>query len=144
MARAIFAVGHMLPAFALLVTAAGVGLLLEDDPPRIAYRLACIGVGDLPARHARVPHGLGRVPAPVRVLLVVATFALGRLFHGLGGSAYLWLLTAWVLMCAALTTRTGTSDDDALARFLPPDRPERERRAEASGVPGVGLEPTRP
>ena len=36
MARAIFAVGHMLPAFALLITAAGVGLLLEDDPPQIA------------------------------------------------------------------------------------------------------------
>jgi hypothetical protein len=36
-------------------------------------------------------------------------------------------------MVAALTTRTGTSDDDTLARFLPPDRPERERerRAEA-------------
>ena len=39
-ARAIFAVGHMLPGFALLLTAAGVGLLLEDDPPRIAYWLA--------------------------------------------------------------------------------------------------------
>ena len=34
MARAIFAVGHMLPAFALLITASGVGLLLEEDPPR--------------------------------------------------------------------------------------------------------------
>ena len=45
MARAIFAVGHMLPAFALLITAAGVGLLLEDDPPRIAYWLACVGAG---------------------------------------------------------------------------------------------------
>ena len=43
MAPAIFAVGHMLPAFALLITAAGVGLLLEDDPPRIAYWLACVG-----------------------------------------------------------------------------------------------------
>ena len=59
MARAIFAVGHMLPAFALLITASGVGLLLEDDPPRIAYGLACVGVGDLHARHARDPHGLG-------------------------------------------------------------------------------------
>jgi low temperature requirement protein LtrA len=45
MARAIFAVGHMLPAFALLITASGVGLLLEDDPPRIAYWLACVGIG---------------------------------------------------------------------------------------------------
>jgi hypothetical protein len=45
MARAIFAVGHMLPAFALLLTAAGVGLLLEHDPPRIAFWLACVGLG---------------------------------------------------------------------------------------------------
>ena len=45
MARAIFAVGHMLPSFALLLTAAGVGLLLEEDPPSIAYWLACIGAG---------------------------------------------------------------------------------------------------
>ena len=45
MARAIFAVGHMLPAFALLLTAAGVGLLIEDDPPPIAYWLTCVGIG---------------------------------------------------------------------------------------------------
>ena len=45
MARAIFAVGHMLPAFALLITAAGVGLLLEDHPPHIAAWLACVGIG---------------------------------------------------------------------------------------------------
>jgi hypothetical protein len=74
--------------------------------------------------------GSGRVPAPVRVLLVVATFLFARLFHGLDGSAYLWLLTGWVLIVAALTTRTDTSDD-ALARFLPPERPDRERRAAA-------------
>jgi low temperature requirement protein LtrA len=45
MARTIFAVGHMLPAFALLTTAAGVGLLFEEDAPKIAYWLACIGIG---------------------------------------------------------------------------------------------------
>jgi low temperature requirement protein LtrA len=131
MARAIFAVGHMLPAFALLITASGVGLLLEDDPPRIAYGFACTGVALYMLGTRVIRMGSGRVPAPVRVLLVVATFALARLFHGLGGSAYLWLLTGWVLMVAALTTRTGATDDDALSRFLPPDRPERERRAEA-------------
>ena len=62
MARAIFAVGHMLPAFALLITAAGVGLLMEGDPPTIAYWLACVGVGHLPQRHARVPDSSSRVP----------------------------------------------------------------------------------
>jgi low temperature requirement protein LtrA len=131
MARAIFAVGHMLPAFALLITASGVGLLLEDDPPRIAYGFACTGVALYMLGTRVIRMGSGRVPAPVRVLLVVATFALAPLFHGLDGSAYLWLLTGWVLMVAALTTRTDTSDDDALARFLPPDRREPQRRAAA-------------
>jgi hypothetical protein len=37
MARAIFAGGHMLPAFALLITAAGAVLLLDEHPRRIAY-----------------------------------------------------------------------------------------------------------
>ena len=55
MARAIFAVGHMLPAFALLVIAAGVGLLLEEEPPRFAYWLDVHRDRHLPARHARVP-----------------------------------------------------------------------------------------
>jgi low temperature requirement protein LtrA len=120
MARAIFAVGHMLPAFALLVTASGVGLLLEDDPPLIAYNLACVGVGLYTLGTRVIRMGSARVPAPVRVLLVVATFALGRLFHGLGAYGYLWFLTAWVLVCAALTTRAGTSDD--APRALPPAR----------------------
>ena len=38
MAKALYAVGHMFPSFALLLVAAGVGLLLEGDPPRLAYR----------------------------------------------------------------------------------------------------------
>ncbi|WP_410967482.1 low temperature requirement protein A, partial [Salmonella sp. SAL4456] len=45
MARAIFAVGHMLPAFSLLVIAGGIGLLMEvEEPPLAAYRFACIGL----------------------------------------------------------------------------------------------------
>ena len=75
--------------------------------------------------------GSGRVPAPVRVLLVVATFAFARLFHDLDAHTYLWLLTGWVITVAALTTRTDATDDEALARFLPPERPQRQRRAEA-------------
>ena len=44
-ARAIFAVGHIVPAFALLMISAGVGLLLEGEPPPLAYTLPCIGLG---------------------------------------------------------------------------------------------------
>ena len=63
MARAIFAVGHMLPAFALLITAAGVGLLLEEDPPRIADWLACVGIGIYLAGTRVFLVGRGRVAA---------------------------------------------------------------------------------
>ena len=87
MARAIFAVGHMLPAFALLITAAGVGLLLEGDPPHIASWLACVGIGIYLARHPRVPAGRRAACAgSSRALLLVATFQLGRLQPALGAA----------------------------------------------------------
>jgi low temperature requirement protein LtrA len=105
MARTIFAVGHMLPAFALLLVASGVGLLIEDDPPVIAYWLACVGAGIyLLGTRAFLASGRG-VPGAVRVVVLIATFQLGRLHDVLSAHEYLWLLSAWVVACAALTTR---------------------------------------
>jgi low temperature requirement protein LtrA len=117
MARAIFAVGHQLPAFALLITAAGVGLLMEEDPPRIAYWLACVGVGIYLAGTRVFLLASSRVPGAVRALLLVATFQLGRLEPLLAPRGYLWLLAGWVLMCAALTTRA-PGGGESLARSL--------------------------
>ena len=116
MARAVFAVGHMLPAFALLITAAGVGLLLEEDPPRIAYWLACVGIGIYLAGTRAVFAGSPRVPRIARVLVLIATFQLGRLHGDLSGHAYLWLLAGWVIVCAVLATgdaRGGTRTHNA-------------------------------
>ena len=79
MARAIFAVGHMLPAFALLIIAAGVGLLLEDDPPQIAYWLACVGSASTSPARACSCSRRAACPGVVRALLLVATFQLARL-----------------------------------------------------------------
>ena len=80
MARAIFAVGHMLPAFALLIIAAGVGLLLEEDPPRIAYWLACVGHRHLPHGHAGLPLLVEpRARASPARCCSIATFQLARL-----------------------------------------------------------------
>jgi low temperature requirement protein LtrA len=79
MARAIFAVGHMLPAFSLLITAAGVGLLLEEDPPPGAYWLACVGIGMYLLGTRVFLISSRRVSGFARVLLLVATFQLGRL-----------------------------------------------------------------
>jgi low temperature requirement protein LtrA len=105
MARAIFAVGHMLPAFALLITAAGIGLLLDEDPPRIAYWLACVGIGIYLVGTRAFLRASPHVPGVVRVLVIVATFQLGRLAPSLSAHAYLWLLTGWVALCAALSSR---------------------------------------
>jgi low temperature requirement protein LtrA len=118
MARAIFAVGHMLPCFALLLTAAGVGLLLEEDPPRIAFWLACVGPGMYLAGTRAFMLASSRIGGLVRLVLLVATFQLARLRPELSPHVYLWLLTAWVVMCAALTTRRGDDDAAVLDRYL--------------------------
>ena len=118
MARAIFAVGHMLPAFALLITAAGIGLLIEEDPPRIAYWLACVGVG-IYLGGTRALMATARVPGIVRIVLLGATFQLARLRPELSPYEYLWLLTGWVVMCAVLTTGTaGAGEEPDLARYF--------------------------
>jgi len=104
-AKAIFAVGHMLPSFALLMIAAGVGLLLEEDPPRIAYWLPCLGLAIylLGTRVFMVSTTrLGRV---ARVFLLVLIFQLGRFHDTLSPHEYLWLITGLTVLCAALSNR---------------------------------------
>ena len=58
-----------------------------------------------------------RLGGLARLLLLVATFQLARLRPELSPHGFLWLLTAWVVMCAALTTRDGDGADD-LERYL--------------------------
>jgi low temperature requirement protein LtrA len=104
MARALYAVGHTLPAFSLLLVAAGVGLLLEEDPPAIAYGMPAIGVG-IYLLSTRVFMTARTGPARVvRLALIVAIFALGRLHDTLSPHAYLWLLAAVAVICAGLST----------------------------------------
>jgi low temperature requirement protein LtrA len=105
MARAIFAVGHMLPAFALLLIAAGLGMLLEKEPALLAWWLACVGIGIYLAGTRALLRASGRIPGIARLLVLLATFQLARLHGELSPHGYVWLLTAWVVMCAALTTR---------------------------------------
>jgi hypothetical protein len=64
-----------------------------------------------------------RVPGVVRALLLIATFQLGRLAPELSPYAYLWLLAAWMVMCAALSTRASHGDAEGdLERYLGPSR----------------------
>jgi len=115
-ARAIFAVGHMLPAFGLLVTAAGVGLLLEEEPPDIAPWLACVGAGIYLAG-TRGFQRRGQARSFARFAIVFLTFFLGRLEPALGHRGFLWLLTGWMVMCAVLGYYDGRA---ALSRATPP------------------------
>jgi hypothetical protein len=83
-----------------------VGLLLEPEPPHFAQRLACVGVGFYLLGTRAFLRARRNVPGVLRVLAVVATFGFDRLVPGLSAHAYLWALTAWLGICAVLTTRT--------------------------------------
>jgi low temperature requirement protein LtrA len=109
-ARAVFAGGHMLPAFGLLITASGVGLLLGGHPPRIADWLACVGISLYLAGTRAFLRGTSRGPLAARIVLVVATTQLARLRPELSPHAYLWLLAAWVWGCAVLGTTSGQTE----------------------------------
>jgi hypothetical protein len=90
MARAIFAAGHMLPAFALLITASGVGLLVAGHPPKIAFWLPSIGTGMYLAGTQTLIRARTKGMRLLRVGLTVATFLLGVLHWALGPRTYLW------------------------------------------------------
>jgi low temperature requirement protein LtrA len=109
MAKTIFAVGHMLPAFSLLLIAAGIGLLLEEEPPDSAYWLPCIGIGIYLLGTRAFMFASKRVSGFLRALVVIATFQLGRLHEQLSPHAYVWLLAVWVVVCAALTKHADVS-----------------------------------
>ncbi len=110
MARAIFATGHMVPAFALLLTAAGVGLLMEEDPPRIAYHLSCIGIGIYLAGTRAFLLASTRRATLVRLAMLIATFGLGRL--DLDPHSYVVLLAGWTVGAAALTSASYGGDEE--------------------------------
>jgi low temperature requirement protein LtrA len=97
-ARTLFAVGHMLPAFGLLIAAAGVGLLLEHETPTAGYWLSCVGVGVYFVGTRVVFAAVTWWGRLGRTLIVVATFWFGALHHVVGPHAYLWALTAWVVL----------------------------------------------
>jgi len=106
MARTIFAVGHMIPSFALIGIAAGVGLLLEEEPPVFAYNAVAIGVGlYMLGTRAFLRARLG--PVALRVVVVIATFNLGRLHDVFSPHEYIVFFAVWVTVCAALSTQFG-------------------------------------
>ena len=68
--------------------------------------------------------GSKRVPRWARLLVLIATFNLARL--DLDPHPYIWLVTLWVIGCAALTTRF-SADDQGITTSL--TRVARDRSA---------------
>jgi low temperature requirement protein LtrA len=102
-ARAIFAAGHMIPAFGLLMSAAGVGLLLREHPDPFAFWLACIGMGLYLAGTYTALSTHGRWRRGARVAVTAVTYAFGALHFVLSPAAYLCVLAAWGAANVALT-----------------------------------------
>ena len=115
-ARALFAVGHMLPAFALLLMAAGVGLLLDPESADDGYWLCSVGVGTYLIGTRVFFATTSRLGHLARVLLVIATFELGQLQGVVSPSLFIWIVALWTLGCAALATRNGRDVSDETLR----------------------------
>ena len=115
-ARGIFAVGHMLPAFALLLVAAAIGMLLGPTPPAIAFWLAGVGTGIYLIGTRVFLTSRGTLDRLARTVLLFATFFLGRLRFHLSAHEFLWLLAAWVVLCAGLSTQSerGRAETEAV------------------------------
>jgi hypothetical protein len=93
----------MIPAFALLMSAAGIGLLLREHPTPFAFWLACVGMGlYLGGTHASLG-AHGRWCRGARVAVTAVTYAFGALHFVLSPAAYLCVLAAWGAANVALT-----------------------------------------
>jgi low temperature requirement protein LtrA len=118
-ARALFAVGHMAPAFALLLIASAVGLLLDGHDPGLGYWLCSSGLG-IYLIGTRVFFAVAsRAGHVVRVVVVIATFELGWLEDVVSPHTFLWIVAAWAMGCAALSSwRRPAPVDDQLSGYV--------------------------
>lgn len=98
MARSMFAFGTMIPAFALVVIAAGLKLLLEGHAEPAAYWLLSSGLG---VYLLGVRSDLGtEIAAWWRLALFCLTFLLGFLGKVVTPEAFIWIILVWVTLCA--------------------------------------------
>jgi low temperature requirement protein LtrA len=120
LARQIFGIGQMIPAFALILIAAGAHELVAGEGTMAVYRVAGYGLAIYLAS-TRVlfavstqPHVTDRV---LRVVVIVAGFFLPRLGPPLGPHWYLAALAAWAVICAVLGTLGARGRGDWIERL---------------------------
>jgi low temperature requirement protein LtrA len=105
MAYGLYAAGHLPPAFALLVVAAGMGLTLEPDPPHGAAWFVAAGVATFLAGTRAVSMvgtvHLGRL---LRPLVVAATVCLALFQNVIGATGVLLMTTLWTVAVAVVVS----------------------------------------
>jgi hypothetical protein len=117
MAYGLYAGGHLGPAFALLVIAAGVNLALHSDSPHPAAWFVCAGVAAyLIGTRVAVSSSGNRFDRILRPVLVVATVALAALHWLIPAPGVVTVVAVWTVGIAYLVSR---------------QTPERLRRATA-------------
>jgi low temperature requirement protein LtrA len=118
-ARVLFAFGHMAPAFALLLIASGAGLLLDGHDPGLGYWLCSCGLG-IYLIGTRVFFAVAtRLEHFARLAVVIATFELGQLEGVVSPHAFLIILAAWAVGCAAVSSwRRPAPSEAQLSRYV--------------------------
>ncbi|WP_214409530.1 low temperature requirement protein A [Sphaerisporangium fuscum] len=108
LAHTLYAGGHIMPAFSLLVVAAGVGLSLRGDAPTGALWLVTGGLAGYLAG-TRVLTAMRRnwYAAPARVLTLGATASLAGLGHFLVAPVVVAAAACWTAGVAVFVTVTG-------------------------------------
>jgi low temperature requirement protein LtrA len=120
MGRAIFAIGQMMPAFALILVASGATLLLDGDAPRGAAWMLSAGlawyVAGTRALLTIMP-SRRRYDGALRVAIIAGTVQLAWLHDPLGDRGLLYVAAAWAAACAALATVGGRRRSEWIERM---------------------------
>ncbi|MET7402074.1 low temperature requirement protein A [Dactylosporangium sp. NPDC005572] len=120
LAHTLYASGHLMPAFALLVVAAGVNLSLHDDPPKAAAWLVTAGLAAyLAGTRVLAPARRHWYGGLVRMLVLGGTACLALLANVLVTPAVVAVAAGWAVLVAVAVTLTRPAldrfGDDPLA-----------------------------
>jgi low temperature requirement protein LtrA len=147
LAYSLYAVGHLFPAFALLLVAAGVNLSLHESPPQAAVWFTTVGLTMyLAGTRVFSPPGRPRWYAgPARIAALAATVCLAFLGRVLPAPGVVVVVAAWAVgsavVAAGIRHRALDRMGDDPVAFLRGIQEERLRRADG-GPPG-GVPPNR-
>jgi len=147
LAYSLYAVGHLFPAFALLLVAAGVNLSLHESPPQAAVWFTTVGLTMYLAgtRVFSAPGSPRWYAGPARIAALAATVCLAFLGRVLPAPGVVVVVAAWAVgsavVAAGIRHRALDRMGDDPVAFLRGIQEERLRRA--GGGPPDGVPPNR-